>query len=112
MYWLEQDIEVPETILKKRKQNEKAREERLAAATAARKVCVSLVDSGIASGYSVMMHTLYFMASQEFVSTMLPEINHLSGLNFLSHHTRQPSDYSPICFLGGKGQAQGYLQAC
>ncbi|TDL21556.1 60S ribosomal protein L7 [Rickenella mellea] len=30
-------IEVPETILKKRKQNEKAREERLAAATAARK---------------------------------------------------------------------------
>ena len=33
-----QDIEVPETFLKKRKQNEKAREERLAAATAARKV--------------------------------------------------------------------------
>ena len=33
-----QTIEVPETLLKKRKQNEKAREERLAAATAARKV--------------------------------------------------------------------------
>jgi large subunit ribosomal protein L7e len=33
-----QAIEVPETLLKKRKQNEKAREERLAAATAARKV--------------------------------------------------------------------------
>ncbi|KII88419.1 hypothetical protein PLICRDRAFT_698806 [Plicaturopsis crispa FD-325 SS-3] len=31
------DIEVPETLLKKRKQNEKAREERLAAAVAARK---------------------------------------------------------------------------
>jgi hypothetical protein len=31
-------IEVPETLLKKRKQNEKAREERLAAAVAARKV--------------------------------------------------------------------------
>ncbi|KAI6138847.1 60S ribosomal protein L7 [Pisolithus thermaeus] len=31
------DIEVPETLLKKRKQNEKAREERLAAASAARK---------------------------------------------------------------------------
>ncbi|KIP09549.1 hypothetical protein PHLGIDRAFT_29023 [Phlebiopsis gigantea 11061_1 CR5-6] len=31
------DVEVPETILKKRKQNEKAREERLVAATAARK---------------------------------------------------------------------------
>jgi len=30
-------VEVPETLLKKRKQNEKAREERLAAATAARK---------------------------------------------------------------------------
>jgi len=33
-----QDIEVPETLLKKRKQNEKAREEKLAAITAARKV--------------------------------------------------------------------------
>ena len=33
-----QDIEVPETLLKKRKQNEKAREDRLAAITAARKV--------------------------------------------------------------------------
>ncbi|OCH92233.1 60S ribosomal protein L7 [Obba rivulosa] len=32
-----QDIEVPETLLKKRKQNDKAREERLAAAVAARK---------------------------------------------------------------------------
>ncbi|KAI9064441.1 60S ribosomal protein L7 [Trametes sanguinea] len=32
-----QDVEVPETLLKKRKQNEKAREERLAAAVAARK---------------------------------------------------------------------------
>ncbi|KAJ8586095.1 60S ribosomal protein L7 [Rhizopogon salebrosus TDB-379] len=32
------DIEVPETLLKKRKQNEKAREERLAAAVAARKI--------------------------------------------------------------------------
>ena len=36
---LTQDIEVPETLLKKRKQTEKAREERLAAAAAARKVC-------------------------------------------------------------------------
>lgn len=35
---MHQDIEVPETILKKRKQNEKAREEKLAAAAAARKV--------------------------------------------------------------------------
>ncbi|KAH9854237.1 60S ribosomal protein L7 [Lenzites betulinus] len=36
-----QDIEVPETLLKKRKQNEKAREERLTAATAARKAAKS-----------------------------------------------------------------------
>jgi len=41
---LAQDIEVPETLLKKRKQNEKAREERLAAAVAARKVCANLFD--------------------------------------------------------------------
>ncbi|KAL0946693.1 hypothetical protein HGRIS_012880 [Hohenbuehelia grisea] len=34
-------IEVPETLLKKRKQNEKAREERLAAATAAKKSAVA-----------------------------------------------------------------------
>lgn len=33
-----QDIEVPETLLKKRKQNEKGREERLEKAAAARKV--------------------------------------------------------------------------
>lgn len=37
-----QAIEVPETLLKKRKQNEKAREERIAAATAARKVSPSI----------------------------------------------------------------------
>lgn len=37
-----QAIEVPETLLKKRKQNEKAREERLAAAVAARKVSISV----------------------------------------------------------------------
>ena len=33
-----QDIEVPETLLKKRKQNEKAREDKFAAVAAARKV--------------------------------------------------------------------------
>jgi hypothetical protein len=37
-----QDIEVPETLLKKRKQNEKAREERLEKAAAAKKVRVTL----------------------------------------------------------------------
>ncbi len=36
----QQDIEVPETLLKKRKQNEKAREERLEKAATAKKVCV------------------------------------------------------------------------
>ena len=38
-----QDIEVPETLLKKRKQNEKAREEKFAAISAARKVRYSPV---------------------------------------------------------------------
>jgi hypothetical protein len=37
-----QDIEVPETLLKKRKQNEKAREERLEKAAAAKKVHFAL----------------------------------------------------------------------
>ena len=37
-----QHVEVPETLLKKRKQTEKAREERLAAATAARKVSLDV----------------------------------------------------------------------
>ena len=37
-----QDIEVPETLLKKRKQNEKAREERLEKAAAAKKVRFAL----------------------------------------------------------------------
>jgi large subunit ribosomal protein L7e len=40
---LQQDIEVPETLLKKRKQNEKAREERLEKAVAAKKVRVAFV---------------------------------------------------------------------
>lgn len=35
-----QAIEVPETLLKKRKQNDKLREEKIAAAKAARKVCI------------------------------------------------------------------------
>jgi hypothetical protein len=42
IYDVWQDIEVPETLLKKRKQNEKAREERLEKATASRKVRFSL----------------------------------------------------------------------
>jgi hypothetical protein len=37
-----QDIEVPETLLKKRKQNEKAREELLEKAAAAKKVRFTL----------------------------------------------------------------------
>lgn len=65
-------IEVPETLLKKRKQNEKAREDRLAAATAARKVII------FPSFY--MMHIFYF---EWLVLTMLPSINHLSGLIWL-----------------------------
>lgn len=46
-----QDVEVPETLLKKRKQNEKAREEKLAAITAARKVRYS-------SARALMMHII------------------------------------------------------
>lgn len=46
-----QDIEVPETHLKKRKQTEKAREEKLAAAAAARKVRFT-------SDYPNTFHTL------------------------------------------------------
>ena len=56
-------MEVPETILKKRKQDEKAREERLAAAAAARKVSTYPLRFGIAFGYSVMMHITLFLAS-------------------------------------------------
>jgi hypothetical protein len=40
-----QDIEVPETLLKKRKQNEKAREERLEKAAVAKKVRFTLSPS-------------------------------------------------------------------
>ena len=40
-----QDIEVPETLLKKRKHNDKAREERLEKAAAARKVHFTLTPS-------------------------------------------------------------------
>jgi hypothetical protein len=52
---LAQDLEVPETLLKKRKQNEKAREERLAAAVAARKVRVNLL---ICALLYFVMHTI------------------------------------------------------
>lgn len=43
LFSMHQAIEVPETLLKKRKQNEKAREERLVAAAAARKVSLVYV---------------------------------------------------------------------
>lgn len=41
---MSQQIEVPETLLKKRKATDKAREERLASALAARKVSVFVID--------------------------------------------------------------------
>ena len=54
-----QDIEVPETILKKRKQNEKAREEKLAAAAAARKVRST-------NEHQITQPLLYYDAYQTF----------------------------------------------
>lgn len=72
-----QAIEVPETLLKKRKQNEKAREERLAAAAAARKVSCRHQPM-------FYFHDVYDLFEEwpaEFSSAMLPSINHLSGLN-------------------------------
>jgi hypothetical protein len=56
----QQDIEVPETLLKKRKQNEKAREERLEKAASAKKVRVIFVPS-------LVMYTYLGMASKTFV---------------------------------------------
>ena len=55
---LQQDIEVPETLLKKRKQNEKTREERLEKAASARKVRVYFCSS------PVVMYTYPGMASK------------------------------------------------
>ena len=69
---LQQDIEVPETLLKKRKQNEKAREERLEKAASAKKVRVVFVPP-------LVMYTYPGLASKTCF-TMLPPINHLSGL--------------------------------
>lgn len=60
IYDVWQDIEVPETLLKKRKQNEKAREERLEKATASRKVRFSLSPP-------FMMHIHPGMASKTMV---------------------------------------------
>lgn len=78
---LNQAIEVPETLLKKRKQNEKAREERLIAATAARKVSKLQI-------YTHLSFSLQYDAYDTIdewlavLSTLLCclSINHLSGL--------------------------------
>ena len=64
---------MPETLLKKRKQNEKAREDRIAAATAARKVSCSMIFEDY-DAYDFLRRT----ARRKPV---LPSINHLSGLN-------------------------------
>lgn len=73
-----QTIEVPETLLKKRKQNDKAREDRLVAAAAARKV-IMLANYFVSSFYCDAYDTFDFLAKL----MMLPKINHLSGLNLL-----------------------------
>ena len=52
-----QDVEVPETLLKKRKQTEKAREERLVAAVAARKVRTNILIPVQFAFFYLVMHT-------------------------------------------------------
>lgn len=64
-----QAIEVPETLLKKRKQNEKIREEKLAAAASARKVR-NLPASN--TDFLCMMHTNTFDERLVGPPAMLP----------------------------------------
>ena len=64
-----QAIEVPETLLKKRKQNDKLREEKLASASAARKVRTCLPSPPI---FLCMMHTNIFDKRLVGPPTMLP----------------------------------------
>jgi hypothetical protein len=68
-----QDIEVPETLLKKRKQNEKTREERLEKAAAAKKVRVTLSPPLWCTSILEWLVKLWFY--------VLPPNNHLSGLS-------------------------------
>jgi hypothetical protein len=61
---LQQDIEVPETLLKKRKQNEKAREERLEKAASAKKVRVVVVPPLVMYTYpGTASKTLFYHAA-------------------------------------------------
>jgi hypothetical protein len=103
---LAQDIEVPETLLKKRKQNEKAREERLAAAVAARKV---RIDLGFAPFYDA--YDYFDRMASGTCSTLMPSINHLSGLIlYLRPITVLKSCTESRC-PDIKGKAQSHLQA-
>jgi hypothetical protein len=120
-----QTIEVPETLLKKRKQNEKAREEKLAAAVAARKVrSPSLCMRSLKPSLPARLHTILNdgydfcrrMASWS-IPAMSPSINHLSGLTLFLEF---PCGLSPSFCLtritqfilsGIKSQKKGHLQA-
>lgn len=76
-------ILVPETLLKKRKSQEKAREERSAELEKKKKVCQFPIYSGGHRGWTFMMHNTIF-ATRHSVS-MLSPINHLSGLIFVTN---------------------------
>lgn len=67
-----QQIEVPETLLKKRKATDKAREERLAAALAARKVSLRVP---IAS----CIHTSFSSIAAMMISNFHVQLASLSG---------------------------------
>ena len=90
---------MPETLLKKRKQTEKAREERLAAAAEARKV---------SSNFHLHNYDAYDIPFDEWLAiAMKPSINHLSGLNIYPTFGYSLTFLSP----GIEGEAKGHLQA-
>lgn len=98
--WHEQDVEVPETILKKRKQNEKAREERLVAATAARKASTSSVS--LENYLWLFGYDAYFTTSWLVETSFQPccqKLYHLSGLNLLPLETQFCPKFTDPSFL-------------
>lgn len=63
-------IEAPETLLKKRKQNEKAREEKLAAALAARKVSLWSIRITYSHSGCIFYYDAYFFRYGEVLRTL------------------------------------------
>ena len=100
-----QSIEVPETLLKKRKQTEKSREERLAKAAEAKKVRAS-TNPPFLCFLCYMMYIFFLTASY---SLCCLQTYHLSGLILLI--IRHTFDRYTNQLSGVHCQAQGYLQA-